>query len=111
MYHVVVVEAAEDMDDGIRLAYVAKKLVAKPLALRGSLHEACDIDNLHRRRHDASRVYQLRQHVQALVRNGDDAHVGLDGAKGEVCALSLCVAQAVKEGGLAYVWQSYYTTL
>ncbi len=44
MLDVVILEAAQNMDDGVHLADVAEELVAQALALRGAAHEAGDVD-------------------------------------------------------------------
>ena len=88
---VVVVEAAQDVQDGVGLAYVGKELVAQALALAGAFDQAGDVDNLYRGGHYRTRLAHLDQLGEALVGNGDDAHVGLDGAEGEVCRLRLGV--------------------
>ena len=109
--HVVVVEAAQHVDDGIRLADVGQELVAQSLTLAGALHESCNVDNLHRGGHYAPRVHQLSELSEPLIGHGDDAHVGLDSTEGEVCRLRLGVRQTVEEGRLAHVGQSHDSTL
>ena len=88
---VVVVEAAEHVQDGIRLADVGEELVAQSFTLAGSLDESGDVDDFHRRGDDSSRVDQFGEFVQPLVGDGDDADVGLNGAEGEVGSLRLRV--------------------
>ena len=61
---VVVVKAAQYVEDGVRLAYVGKELVAQSFPLAGPLDQSGDIDNLDGGRHDASRVDQLGELVQ-----------------------------------------------
>lgn len=39
---------------GVGLANVGQELVAQTLALVGALHQTCDVDELDRRRHDAT---------------------------------------------------------
>jgi hypothetical protein len=46
MGYVIVVKAAQYMDNGIALAYVAQELVAQTLALAGTLDQSGYIDNL-----------------------------------------------------------------
>ena len=108
--HVIVVEAAEHMDDGISLADVGKELVAQSFTLAGTFYEAGDIHNLHGGGDDTSRVYQLGQLGESLVGYGDNTHVGFDCTEGEVCRLRLGVRQTVEKGRLTHVGQSYYTT-
>ena len=42
--HVVILEAAQHMDDGVHLANVGEELVAQALALGGAAHQAGDVD-------------------------------------------------------------------
>ena len=111
VYDVAVVEAAEHVDDGVRLADVAEELVAEAFAFRRALHEARDVHDFHRGRHDASGVDQLGEFRESFVGHGDDAHVGLDGAEGEVGRLCLGITQAVEQGGLAHVGQAHNAAL
>ena len=59
MYHVVVVEAAQHMDNGVRFANIAEELVAETFTLRCAFYEACDVYDFHGGRHDAPWVYQF----------------------------------------------------
>ena len=109
--HVVVVEAAQHVNDGIGLAYVGQKLVAQALALAGAFHKAGNVDNLDGGGHDALGVHKLGQLVEAIIGDGDHPHIGLDGAERKVCRLRLGVRQAVEQSGLAHVGESHNTTL
>ena len=91
MGDVVVVKAAQYVEDGVRLAYVGKELVAQSFPLAGSLDQSGDVDNLDGGRHDASRVDQLGELVQPFIGDGDDTDVGFNGAEGEVGSLCLSV--------------------
>ena len=102
-----VVKAAEHVDDGVALADVGQELVAQSFALAGALHQSGNVHNVTDGGHNASGVYQLGQFGQTLVGNAHLAHLGVDGAEGEIGSLRLCAAQTVKKGGLAYVGQSY----
>ena len=50
MDDIVILKAADDMDDGVALSDICKKLVAETLALRSSLDETRDVNELDRRR-------------------------------------------------------------
>ena len=89
--HIVVVEAAQHVYDGISLAYVGEELVSQPFALACALDKSGDVHYLDGRRDYPPRMYQLCQLGEALVGHGDDAHIGLDGAEWEVCRLCLGV--------------------
>src|SRR5204863_10160210 len=98
-----IVETAEYVKDGIALTDVPEELVAETFALARPLHQAGDIDDLHRGRQDALWVHQRRGLVQAYIRYRDRTHVGFDGAEGEVGRLCLGIAQTVEQGALAHV--------
>ena len=98
MGDVLIVEATQHVNDGIRLANVGQELVAQAFALAGALHQTGNVDNLHRSGYDTPRMNYFGQFLQTFVGNGDDAHVGLDGTKRKIGSLSLSVAQAIKEG-------------
>ena len=66
---------------GVGLADVREELVAQALALAGARHEACDVHELHGGGHDARRMVDVRQRVEARVGHGHHAHVGLDGGE------------------------------
>ena len=68
--------------------------------------EAGDIDELEGGGGVLLGVVHLGQHVEAMVRNGDDAGVGLDGAEGIVGRLCACAGDGIKERGLADIGQS-----
>ena len=112
MNHIAVVEATEHMDDRVRLADVSQELVAKSLAVAGTLYQSGYIDYLHRGGYDtALGVAELTQTVQTLVGNSDHTEVRFDSTEGKIGGLRLGVAQTVKQGGFAHVRQSYYTAL
>ena len=111
MDHIAVVKAAQHVNDGIRFADVAQELVAEALALRCSLYQTCNVDNLDRGGHDASGMDQLGQLGETLVGHGDDTHVGLNGAEWEIGRLCLGITQAVEQGGLAHIGQTHNAAL
>ena len=107
MRNVVILEAAQYVDDGVRLADIGEELVAKAFALAGALDEAGDVHEVHAGRNDLFRAGHLRQPVQARLRHGDFAHVRLDGAEGIVGGLGGGrLRQSIEKGGLADVWQA-----
>ena len=68
-----VVEAARDLHDRVGLADVGEKLVAEPLALVRAAHEARDVDEVDRGRHDAVGVDDRVERGEARIRDRDDA--------------------------------------
>ena len=109
-HHVVVVEAAQHVDDGIRLADVAQELIAQSLALGSAFHQSRYVHYLAGGGHDAARVHQLGQLVEPLVGHGDHAQVGFYRTEREVGCLRLRAGEAVEQRGLAHVGESHYTT-
>ena len=103
MGDVVVLEATQHMDDGVGVTDVRKELITQTLALRCALHEAGDVDDLDGCWHNALRVVNFNELVEALVGYGDDAHIRFDGAEREVCCLSACIRQTVEECRLTYI--------
>ena len=104
VHDVLVVKAADHVDDGVRLADVGQELVAQALALAGALDKAGDVHELDDRRGLLLGLIHLRQLVQPLVRHGHHAHVGVDGAEGVVGALGPGVGDGVEQGGLCPHW-------
>ena len=47
VHHIGIIEHADHLADGVGLADVGQELVAEPLALTGTAHDACDVDETH----------------------------------------------------------------
>ena len=105
--HVLVVEAAHDVDDGVGLADVGEELVAEAFTLRGAGHQPCDVDELDNRRHDLFGRDDRRQLLQPRVGQLDDADVRLDGAERIVLGRDAGLGEGIEEGGLADVRQAH----
>jgi len=99
------------VDDRVGVADVAEEFVAQPFAFRSAFHQSRDVDDLDRRGDHALGIVDLGQPDQPLVGDRDDAHVGLDGAKGEIRRLRLRVGQAVEKGRFTDVRQTDYAAL
>ena len=108
---VVVVKAAQYVEDGVRLAYVGKELVAQSFPLAGSLDQSGDVDNLDGGRHDASRVDQLGELVQSFIGDGDDTDVGFNGAEGEIGRFGTGFCDGIEKGALPYIWKAHNANL
>ena len=104
--HVVIGESTDDLTDRVRLANVRQKGVAHPLTLGGTLDDAGDVDEGHRRRQDPLGGEDLRQTVQAGVWQLHQAHVGLDGGERVVRREDIVTGQGIEQGGLANVGQA-----
>ena len=104
---VVVVEAADHVDDGVALADVGEEVVALAFALGGAGDEAGDVDDVDRGRDDDLRAGDDLQLLHAVVGHEDHADVGLDRAERVVGRFGLTRArEGVEEGRLAHVGES-----
>ena len=104
VHDVLIVKAADHMDDGVRAADVLQELVAQAGALAGALYQTGDVHELDDGGRLFVRLVHLRQLVQPWVRHGHHAHVGLDGAEGVVGALCPGVGDGVEQGAFANIW-------
>ena len=109
MDDVLVVEAADHVDDGVGHADVGEELVAQALPPGRALHQPGDVHELDDGGGGLLRVVHLGELVQPLVRHRHHPHVGVDGAEGVVGALRAGVGDGVEQGGLAHVGQSHNT--
>jgi hypothetical protein len=107
MVDVGVLEAAHDLHDGVHLADVAEELVPEPFPLGGALDQPGDVDELDGcRDHDAG-FGDPAERFEAVIRDGDDANIGIDGAKWVVGRLRLSGSgDGVEQGGLSDVGES-----
>ncbi len=91
MHHVLVFEATHYIHNGIGLANVGQKLVAKPLALACSCNQPGNVNKLHGGGHDALGRDDTRKLIKPGVGQFNNAGVGLDGAKGVVLGRNACL--------------------
>ena len=106
MRHIGVVETADDVNNGVCLAYVLQELVSKPFTLRGALYETGDVDELDDGGKGTFGLNNLREFLESFIRYLHHSHVGFDGAEGVVGSFGFCSRQRVEQGGLANVWKS-----
>ena len=97
MGDVVIVEAAEHMQDGVTLTDVGEEFVAEAFALGRAFHKAGDIYYFNCGRYNRFRVAHLDESSQTVIGNGDDTHVGFDGAERKVGRLGLSVRKTVEK--------------
>ena len=107
MLDVVVLEAAQHVDNGIDLADVAEELVAEPFALARAFHQPGNVDELELRRHDLGRLGDSGDLVEARIGHLHAADVRLDRAERIVRRLrGLRLGQGVEQRRLADVRQA-----
>ena len=109
--HVVIVKAAQHVNDGIGLADVTQELVTQAFASARALDQSCDINNLNRSGHNARRVHQFGELIEALIGYRNHSHVGFDGAEREVGRLRLGIRQTVKQSGFTHIGQAHDSAL
>ena len=107
--YVIIGKAAHNVNKSIHFANVCKKFVAKAFAFCGAFYKAGDINKFNSGRGIFFRFVNFRKFIKAGFRNGNNAHVGFDGAEGIVCGLCAGVGDCVKKGGFAYVRKSDHT--
>ena len=105
VHDVLIVEAAHDVDNGVRAADVLEELVAEARALARALDKTRDVDKFDDGGSLLLGVVHLEL-VEPLVRNGHHADVRLNGAEGVVGAFRARVGDRVEESGLADIRQS-----
>jgi len=101
-----VVEAADNVTDGVGGADVAEELIAKAFAFAGAFDEAGDVDELHRGGDEGFWLDEFGYFGEAGVGNGDDAGVGVDGAEGVVGGLCLGRGEGVEDRGFSDVGEA-----
>ena len=106
VHDVLVVEAADDMNDGRRLPDVAEELIAQSLALCRALDEPGDVHEFDRRRDHALRVDQRVEIAEAAVGYGDHARIRFDRAEGVILGLDAGGGERVENRALPDVGQA-----
>ena len=90
MVNVRVLEAADDLHDGVHLADVAEEFVAETFARARALDEAGDVHEFDGRGDDACGLGDFGERFEPGVRHGDDADVRVNGAKGIIFRRAPC---------------------
>ena len=106
-HHRVVLEGAEDEQDGVAVAQRAEEGVAEPLAAARALHERGDVDDLEAGVDELLRVRHRAEEVDPLVGHVRDADGGLDGGEGVGGDDRRRPGQGVEEARLAAVRQAH----
>ncbi len=103
MSYIVVFKCPHHVGDGVGLADMGEKLVAQPLSLSGTLHQAGNIHQFHGRGQHLLGLHDLRERGEPRIRDRHDPHIGIDGAEGIVLRRNLRRREGVEQGGLAHV--------
>ena len=106
VHDVGVAEEAHDLADGVGLADVCEELVAQAFALRCAGHETGDVHELDGGRHDAGRMVDLGEPVEARIGHRHDAHVWFDGGERVVGREAALVREGREQRGFADVRQT-----
>src|SRR5690606_35502339 len=96
-------EAANNLDDGVHLADVREELVAQPFADGGAADDAGDVHEAEAGGDDLLAVDVLADDLETRVGDGDHADVRLDGREGVVGRERPRLGEGVEEGGLANI--------
>ena len=106
MDHVVVLEAAQHIGDGVDLADIGEELIAEPFALRGAAHQPGNIDEGEPRGDHLRGLGDGREPVEPRIGHRHVADIGLDGAERIIGGLGRgALRQRVEQGGLADIGQ------
>ena len=107
VHDVGVLEAADDMQDGVHLADMAQKLVAQAFAVRRAFHEARNVHEFNRRGNEGLGFRDFCERFEPRFRHGDDAEVRLDGAERVVLRRSLVrTGDGIEQRGFPDVGQT-----
>ena len=96
MDHIGVVKTADHMDDGVYLPDIGKELIAQAFALGGALYKSGDVHELDHRMGGLSGIVHGGELVQTGIRNGNHAHIGVNGAERVVGGFRPCFCQGIK---------------
>jgi tetratricopeptide (TPR) repeat protein len=108
VFDIGVFKTANHLDDGVHFTDVPQELIAQTFAGARPLHEPGDIDKFKDGGYQLLRTADGGQHGQALVRDGNDSLVWLDGAKAIIGRHGLAsLSDSIEESTLADVGKTY----
>ena len=97
------------MHNGIGGADVGKELVAKTFAFGGTLHQTGNVYEFDDGGGEFLGFVEIGQPVQALIGNGNNANIGVDGAECVVVRRNTGVGDCIKKGGFTHIGKAYDT--
>ena len=104
MRDVVILEAAQNMDDRVNFADIGEELVAQPLPLGRAAHQAGNVDEAQLRFDDLGAAADPGDGLQPIVGHRHAALIGFDRAEGIVRRLRrLRFGERIEQGGLAHI--------
>jgi hypothetical protein len=106
MDDVIILEATHHVGDRVDFADMGEELIAQALALRCAFHQARNVDELHRGRHNLLRVSDLRKLLEPHIRHRHHADVRIDGAERIVLGRDLGAGQCVEQRRLTDIRQT-----
>ena len=98
MHDIIILKAADDVDDSINLANMSKEFIPETLAAVRTANKTRYIDEFDRCRDKALWVIHLIEHIKPVVGNIYDADIRLDRAEGVVRSLCACFGDRIKKG-------------
>ena len=101
-----IVEAAHDVNDGVRGTNIGQELVSQALAVAGTFYQTRDVHELDDSRGELFRVIEVTQPFQPLIRYRYDSDVRVDGAECVVVGGNTGVGDGVEQSGLAHIRES-----
>ena len=81
VYDVVIIKTPDYLGDGLGFTYVCQELVPQPLSTGGTLYQSGDVDEFHMGRYRLSGFDDGGDLTEAVIRNGYNTDVGIDGAE------------------------------
>ena len=98
MNHIIVVEAAQNMQYGIGLPDIAQKLISEALTFTRPFDQTRNINDFYGGRYHFLWIDQLFKLFQSAVWHIDHTDIGLNGAKGKIGALCLGIRETIEKG-------------
>src|SRR5660398_244621 len=85
-----------------------QELIAETLAVTGSFHQACNVHEIHVRRHQSFRSHNFTYSCQPGVGYRDFTNVGVDGSERVGGRFHRLPGQGAEKGGFPSVGETYY---
>ena len=97
VHDVIVVEAADDVNDGVALSDIGKEVVALAFALRGAGDEAGDVNDVDRGRDDDFGASNGLQFLHAFIGDEHDADIRLNRAKRVILCCNTSFGKGIEQ--------------